>query len=114
MTAPDGRVQVVHAWMAPFVDHDLTGHMLQHQRDLAERDVASYAAQVQAMPRPPGVRVSVQLVDGTAVTALDDRSVHADLVVVGSHGIRGLRRLLVGSVAEAVARHAHCSVLVAR
>lgn len=39
---------------------------------------------------------------------------HADLVVVGSHGRRGLRRVLLGSVAEAVVRHAPCSVLVAR
>lgn len=40
--------------------------------------------------------------------------VNADLVVVGSHGHRGLRRVLLGSVAEAVVRHAPCSVLVAR
>lgn len=38
----------------------------------------------------------------------------ADLVAVGSHGRRGLRRLVLGSVAEATVRHAPCSVLVAR
>jgi nucleotide-binding universal stress UspA family protein len=38
----------------------------------------------------------------------------ADLVVVGSHGRRGLPRLLMGSVSEAVAMHAHCSVEVVR
>lgn len=38
----------------------------------------------------------------------------ADLVVVGSHGLRGIKRLLLGSVAEAVAVHAHCSVEVIR
>jgi nucleotide-binding universal stress UspA family protein len=38
----------------------------------------------------------------------------ADLVVVGSHGLRGIARLLIGSVAEAVAVHAHCSVEVIR
>lgn len=37
-----------------------------------------------------------------------------DLVVVGSHGRRGVRRLVLGSVAEVVARRAPCSVLVAR
>lgn len=35
-----------------------------------------------------------------------------DLVVMGSHGRRGLRRWLLGSVAENVVRHAPCSVLV--
>jgi len=36
----------------------------------------------------------------------------ADLVIVGSHGRRGLDRLLMGSVAESVAVHAKCSVEV--
>lgn len=39
---------------------------------------------------------------------------HADLIVLGSHGEKGLRKFLLGSVAEFVARHAHCSVLIVR
>ena len=39
---------------------------------------------------------------------------HADLIMVGSHGHRGLRRFLLGSVAESVARHADCSVEIVR
>jgi len=38
----------------------------------------------------------------------------ADLIVIGSHGRQGVERVLLGSVAEAVGRHAHCSVLVVR
>lgn len=38
----------------------------------------------------------------------------ADLVVVGTHGRRGVRRLLLGSVAEGVMRLAHCPVFVVR
>ena len=38
----------------------------------------------------------------------------ADLVVVGSHGRRGIKRFLMGSVSEAVAMHANCSVEVIR
>jgi nucleotide-binding universal stress UspA family protein len=38
----------------------------------------------------------------------------ADLVVLGSHGRRGWDRFLMGSVAESVAVHAHCSVEVVR
>ena len=35
-----------------------------------------------------------------------------DLIVMGSHGRRGVRRWLLGSVAEVTVRHAPCSVLV--
>ena len=38
----------------------------------------------------------------------------ADLVIVGTHGRRGLSRLLLGSVAEAVVRLAPCPVFVVR
>ncbi|HUK20349.1 MAG TPA: universal stress protein [Gemmatimonadales bacterium] len=39
---------------------------------------------------------------------------HPDVIVVGSHGRTGLDRFLLGSVSEAVARHAPCSVEIAR
>jgi nucleotide-binding universal stress UspA family protein len=38
----------------------------------------------------------------------------ADLVIVGSRGLTGLRRLLMGSVANTISHHAPCSVLVVR
>jgi nucleotide-binding universal stress UspA family protein len=38
----------------------------------------------------------------------------ADVIVIGSHGRAGVTRVLLGSVAEAVMRHAPCPVLVVR
>jgi len=38
----------------------------------------------------------------------------ADLIVVGSHGHGRLEELLLGSVSDAVARQARCSVLIVR
>lgn len=40
--------------------------------------------------------------------------IDADLVVMGTHGRRGAARLLLGSVAESVTRHASCPVLTVR
>lgn len=38
----------------------------------------------------------------------------ADLIVLGSHGYHGLKRFLLGSVSQAVATHASCSVEIIR
>ena len=38
----------------------------------------------------------------------------ADLIVLGSHGYRGFKRYLLGSVSQAVASHAKCSVEIVR
>ena len=37
-----------------------------------------------------------------------------DLVFVGSHGLTGLERLILGSVSERIVREAHCPVMVVR
>jgi nucleotide-binding universal stress UspA family protein len=51
---------------------------------------------------------------GAQILAALDEDPGIDLVVMGSEGRTGIKRLLLGSVAEKVVRHAHCSVLVAR
>jgi nucleotide-binding universal stress UspA family protein len=38
----------------------------------------------------------------------------AGLIVVGSRGLGGVRRALMGSVSDSVVRHAHCPVMVIR
>jgi nucleotide-binding universal stress UspA family protein len=38
----------------------------------------------------------------------------AGLIVMGSRGVGGIRRALMGSVSDSVVRHAHCPVLVVR
>jgi nucleotide-binding universal stress UspA family protein len=42
------------------------------------------------------------------------REAGASVVVIGTHGRTGMGRLLLGSVAERVVRHAHCDVYVVR
>lgn len=39
---------------------------------------------------------------------------NADIIVISSHGYHGIKRMVLGSVAEKVIRHAECSVLVLR
>lgn len=51
---------------------------------------------------------------GAETLAVIDKDRTIDLVVMGSRGRTGIRRALLGSVAEKVARHAGCPVLVSR
>ena len=47
------------------------------------------------------------------IVALADE-LEADLIIVGSRGLRGIKRALAGSVSESVFRHARCPVMVVR
>ena len=66
--------------------------------------------------RAAGLKVSTVVEEGDPKTKILDSAAawHADLIVVGSHGRKGLERFLLGSVSEAVARHASCSVEIVR
>ena len=60
------------------------------------------------------VTTSVGTGDARSVILQDAAEWHADLIILGSHGRKGLGRFLLGSVSEAVARHARCSVQIVR
>lgn len=77
------------------------------------------AAQVEEAKRrlaSAGLAVSGRVVRSDARAAIVEvaRDERADLVVVGSHGRSGLKRVLLGSVAEYVVTHAPCDVLVVK
>lgn len=63
-----------------------------------------------------GIKTGTAVLEGSPKRRIveDTKTWGAHLVVVGSHGRRGLTRYLLGSVSEAVAMHAHCSVEVIR
>ena len=60
--------------------------------------------------------ISAEVIAGRTVQGIIDRAKdwHADLIVLGTHRRRGLKRLLLGDTAAAVANRAHCSVRVIR
>ena len=84
---------------------------------MADRDRARLFAELQRFTGHPLCDVPLDLV----ITEAGDISreilnridvVHADLVVMGSHGRSGVQRLLLGSVAERVLRQAPCPTLI--
>jgi nucleotide-binding universal stress UspA family protein len=66
--------------------------------------------------RAAGFTVTTRIAEGEVRSTILDVAAqeHADLIVLGSHGRTGLRRFALGSVAETVVRHAHCSVTIVR
>lgn len=69
------------------------------------------------MHQPPGnLRVSVHVRFGPPAETIHQVAVDydADIIVVGTHGRRGVERLVLGSVAEKLLRTARCPVLVVR
>ena len=62
----------------------------------------------------PAMHVEVAFGDAGFRIADYARKISADLIVIPSHGRTGIKRLLIGSVAERVIQHAHCPVLVLR
>jgi nucleotide-binding universal stress UspA family protein len=87
-------------------------------RELARRNAASLRAIVATRGGPVDVEAARELAPdveehpATALDALGVLSESADLIVVGSRGLRGVRAL--GSVGERVAHEARCSVLAVR
>jgi nucleotide-binding universal stress UspA family protein len=66
--------------------------------------------------RTKGIAARPVVKEGDPKSRIIDLAVEqkADLIVLGSHGRKGVSRYLMGSVSEAVARYAPCSVEIAR
>ena len=81
-----------------------------------EKQAGALVQDVCAKLTKAGFRNSKIVLRGDARAAILDRASEwkPDLIVVGSHGLKGLNRLLMGSVSDAVVRHAPCSVQIVR
>jgi nucleotide-binding universal stress UspA family protein len=71
-------------------------------------------ARTQVAELEPGITVETFPHEGDPAKVLIDASFGADLVVVGSRGLGGFAGLLLGSVSQQCALHAHCPVLIVR
>jgi nucleotide-binding universal stress UspA family protein len=90
---------------------------LEHRpASLEERLKAAVELALRSIDAPRGTEVYTHLLPGDPageILSLAD-DVGANLVVLGTHGRRGMMRILLGSVAEKVMREARCPVLIMR
>lgn len=75
-----------------------------------------YTEDTKRQAETEGVQSEVFVREGEAFKIITDlaRDEKMDLIVIGSHGRTGLKRLLMGSVTEKVIGHAACPVLVVK
>jgi nucleotide-binding universal stress UspA family protein len=84
----------------------------EHKRAIQRMENAAQRLREQA----PGLCVEELVLDGSPKEMIIEEAERwgADLVVLGSHGYGRVRRFLLGSVSQAVALHAPCSVEIIR
>jgi len=106
-------LEVVHAWEVPVNYGPVVGTF---PYDVAAIESAAHRlvdeVVADATASAPDVVVERAVVAGGAASSLLDAAKDADLLVVGRRGLGGFRRLLLGSVADHVARHADTTVVV--
>jgi nucleotide-binding universal stress UspA family protein len=96
-------------WGSPVTypgDQDLAEKARERAREETDRTLEK----IDPESRPSAV--TVQAVTGLPAEALLDAAADADMLVVGSRGAGGFKRLLMGSVSVQVTHHARCPVVV--
>lgn len=112
-----GRVRLVHTLdeLAYLTGYEYSGDLLQVARDYATKVLDD----AMSMAQSAGVPADTKLMEAPGrrlgeVVADEARAWEADLIVVGTHGRRGIGRALLGSGAEQVLRMAPVPVLSVR
>jgi nucleotide-binding universal stress UspA family protein len=94
------------------------GGVVTSPQDLELTEQARAAVQAEAdkvlagLDGPHPESVTVNSVHGFPVEELVNASKDADIIVLGSRGVGGFTRMLLGSTAGQVVQHAHCPVLI--
>lgn len=118
LAAPDASIEALYCWNLPALTDAY--HMPAGVRDAAigpmvqtiEKEARQRGEALVARYRSQWPSLTFQVTRGAPAHAIVEWASGYDLIVTGSHGRRGFRRFLLGSVAESTVRHAPCSVLV--
>lgn len=119
LAAPGARVDVLHCWELPIPIPAADvggGAAVEPLHQQIQDDVDQAGSELVARFQDRGVKVEFTKLLTSASQGIQEQLEAGDhqIVVLGSHGRRGLQRWLLGSVAEVTVRHAPCSVLVVK
>ena len=112
---------VVTTWIPGIPDPFLIGAAIYVDSMEAERKrlhklVDTTASELRKSKADGKLRIETMVVDGSPkeVIVEEAETWGADLVLIGSHGYGNVKRFMLGSVSQAVATHAPCSVQIVR
>ena len=104
-------IDAVYAWdPAPVEGSGLPQREMEELREAVKKRAARIVRELDG--HSSDVRIRPRTVAGTAAQVLVDASEKADLLVVGSRGLGGLKGMVLGSVSHHCAAHAHCPVVI--
>jgi nucleotide-binding universal stress UspA family protein len=109
-------IHVLHAFTPPVLDRELPED---HARKIMDEILAGERAKLDQLVAPHAelgriASVKLELGDAVPVILAVAERLRPEMIVMGTHGRRGLSRIVMGSVAESVARAATCPVLLFR
>lgn len=114
------KLVVVHTYSSPVISYSVAGAPIPNYAELekaAEDSARSTLAKGLSAAKDRGVVARGELLEASStVQALTEFTANTkpDLLVVGTRGMTGFKKLILGSVSSGVVSHAGCSVLVVR
>ncbi|MGE0826637.1 MAG: universal stress protein [Candidatus Binatia bacterium] len=122
---PDhSHIKILAAVTAPYPDipdptltfYPIRMEMLNKERDRLRELVEHKASWLRENSVDKDVTIDTAIVDGAPKSVIVEEAEQwgADLIVLGCHGYGPVKRFLLGSVSQAVATHAPCSVEIVR
>ena len=113
----DSSVILLHAYHLPVEFQQLEGAYLppdfwSNVKSEADQTLSKFAEEL----RKAGIEVETVVREGYPASVIIDEATDqsVDLIVIGTHGLSGLKHLLLGSIAERVVQKAHCTVLTVK
>jgi len=115
---PNVRIMTVIPSILAYTSLAVVPALVQELRDDAREDAVDLVNEIARKLKSafPSAEIDERIVEGTPaheVLAMA-KDWEADLIVVGSHCLKGMKKLLMGSVSQAIVADAPCSVLVCR
>jgi nucleotide-binding universal stress UspA family protein len=109
-------LSVIQPYVPPATEMVLASATMVEVRQRQAEEAQRHAMSAGELIAEPGLTVETAVREGDPRSVIVDEADAwpADLIVLGSHGRTGLKRLLLGSVAQSVVAHAHCSVEIVR